>query len=160
VTCNLVPPTAIDLFNRFLHREKVLAEDPHAKSAPPRFKHFFDRGNMKQLDSRLSTSVASRGIPSWEDARSVRSQASVMKEELTRRMQQQSSTSSGAAPGGDGTKQHQLNMWSGSWMPLPIVNKKRAHNWLPNEHFGSVHLSICADIYIDNEYLNVEWEHS
>jgi hypothetical protein len=50
------------------------------------------------------------------------------------------------------------NIWAGSFVPPPLENPKAKHHWLPNGEFGSAHISLCADVYIDPESICVEWD--
>ena len=96
---------------------------------------------MSSLDSSLGPSVATGCSPSWDNIGAAKSQAASMRADLKRRLSDNKS------------------IFIGSYTPALVPNPKCIHNWLPNEQFGSAHISLCADVYLDTEWLSVEWDH-
>ena len=125
-------------------REKNLSSDIYFNKPPPKFNDFFS-GNMKRLDSSLGNSLVTEGGgSSWDDPKRVIAQSLNMASDLKSILSNKNKTSS--------------FLWYGSWVPNQIANSKKRHNWLPNDKYGSLHLALCVDLFINNENLSVGWD--
>lgn len=97
---------------------------------------------MSALGSSLGPSSATGVSPDWTTPASVKSVAASMKSNLKSRLMDKDPT----------------NIWVGSFVAPPLENIKSVQHWLPNQKFGSSHMSLCADVYIDPESISVEWD--
>jgi hypothetical protein len=97
---------------------------------------------MSELGSSLGPSSATGVSPDWKTPSSVKSVAASMKSILKSKLMDKDPT----------------NIWVGSFVAPPLDNVKAEQHWLPNQKFGSAHISLCADVYIDPESISVEWD--
>lgn len=48
-------------------------------------------------------------------------------------------------------------IYGGFWSYFSSYNSQRLHSWLPNEQFGSSHIALCAEFFVYDDNVAVEW---
>lgn len=117
-------------------RQPVAVLDSNWSSPPPALEPYYNKHNIFGVDHDVL--ITGKGAT----AAAVKQATSKIKSQL----------SSILTAGADTTP-----VYGGFWSYFSSYNPLRTHSWLPNEQFGSSHIAICAEIFVYDDYIAIEW---